>query len=115
MCNIYKKHTALLAIFMVITFSVFAQAYTDTIRPFSRTKPFRTWSIGINAGALRPSLAIGGSNNFTKNLFTLGYGIDIKYQVRHWFAFELDAIRGKLKGNQDRALDNNPGGGSTVA
>ena len=32
MCNIYKKHVALFAIFMAITFSVFAQTYTDTIR-----------------------------------------------------------------------------------
>ena len=115
MCNIYKKHTALLAIFMVITFSVFAQTYTDTIKPFSGKKQFRTWSIGINAGALRPSLIIGGTNNFSKNLFTLGYGIDIKYQWTHWFALELDAIRGKLKGNQDRALDDLPAPASTVA
>ncbi|HEY8690789.1 MAG TPA: OmpA family protein [Chitinophagaceae bacterium] len=115
MCNILKKHSALLAIFMALTISASAQMSADTIKPFSGTKGFRQWSVGINVGALRPCLAIGGSNNFSKNLFTLGYGIDIKYQVNHWFAFELDAIRGKLKGNQDRALDNVPSTTSTVA
>ncbi len=115
MCNIFKKHIALFAMFMAITISVCAQTYTDTIKPFSGTKGFRQWSIGINAGALRPSVVIGGTNNFSKNLVTLGYGIDIKYQWTHWFALELDAIRGKLKGNQDNALDDLPAPASTVA
>src|SRR5205085_6767207 len=97
MCNIYKKHSALLAMFMALTISVCAQTYTDTIKPFSGTKGFRTWSFGINAGALYPAVAIGGSNNFTNPKATIGYGIDIKYQWTHWFALQLDAIRGKLK------------------
>jgi outer membrane protein OmpA-like peptidoglycan-associated protein len=114
MCNIFKKHSALLAIFMALIISasaqmVSAQTYSDTIKPFSGTKGFRQWSVGINAGILRPSLIIGGTNQFSKNLITLGYGLDIKYQVAHWFAFQLDAIRGKLKGNQDRNLDDLPG------
>jgi outer membrane protein OmpA-like peptidoglycan-associated protein len=115
MCNIYKKHSALIALFMAIAFSVGAQTYTDTVPPFSGTKGFRTWSIGVNAGVLRPSLFIGGTNNFSKNLFTLGYGLDIKYQWTHWLALELDAIRGKLKGNQDRKLDDIPGQTITAA
>ena len=109
MCNIFKKHTALFALFMALTISVCAQTYTDTIKPFSGTKGFRQWSIGVNAGILRPSLIIGGTNNFSKNLITLGYGVNIKYQVAHWFAFQLDAFRGKLKGNQDNLLDDLPG------
>jgi outer membrane protein OmpA-like peptidoglycan-associated protein len=114
MCKIFKKQAALLAIFMALTISVCAQTYTDTIKPFSGTKGFRQWSIGINAGILRPSVIIGGTNNFSKNLVTLGYGIDIKYQVNHWFAFQLDAIRGKLKGNQDNNLDDLPGAPGTA-
>ncbi|MDB5199302.1 MAG: OmpA family protein [Chitinophagaceae bacterium] len=115
MCNIYKKHSAFLAIFMALTISVCAQTYTDTIKPFSGTKGFRTWSIGINGGVLFPAVAMGGTNNFSNPQITLGYGIDIKYQWTHWFALQVDVIRGKLKGNQDNALDNRPSGGSTVA
>ena len=105
MCNIFKKHAALLAIFMALTISVSAQMSADTIKPFSGTKGFRQWSVGINAGVLRPTLIIGGSNNFSKNKITIGYGINVKYQWSHWFALQLDAFRGKLKGNQDNLLD----------
>ena len=95
MCNIFKKHAALLAIFMALTISVSAQMSADTIKPFSGTKGFRQWSVGINAGVLRPTLIIGGSNNFSKNKITIGYGINVKYQWSHWFALQLDAFRGK--------------------
>ena len=109
MCNIYKKHVALFAIFMAITFSVFAQTYTDTIAPFSGRKAFRTWSIGINGGVLYPAVAFGGSNNFTNPEITIGYGANIKYQVAHWLAFQLDFLSGKLKGNQDNKLNDDLG------
>jgi outer membrane protein OmpA-like peptidoglycan-associated protein/opacity protein-like surface antigen len=105
MCNINKKHTALLAIFMALTISVSAQTYTDTIKPFSGRNQFRTWSIGINVGALYSMVAIGGSNNFSTNPVDLGYGVNLKYQVTHWSALQLDIIRGKLKGNQDNKLN----------
>ena len=105
MCNIYKKHSALLAIFMALAIAVSAQTYTDTIKPFSGKKGFRLWSIGINGGVLYPAVAFGGSNNFTNPQVTIGYGANIKYQAAHWLAFQLDFLRGKLKGNQDHALD----------
>jgi OOP family OmpA-OmpF porin len=105
MCNIFKKQSALLAIFMALAISVSAQTYTDTIKPFSGKKGFRTWSIGINGGVLYPAVAFGGSNNFTNPEITIGYGANIKYQVAHWLAFQFDFLRGKLKGNQDNKLD----------
>lgn len=109
MCNIFKKHSALLAIFMAFTISVCAQTYTDSVAPFSGKKAFRTWSIGINAGAIYPAVAFGGSNNFTNPQVSLGYGVNIKTQVAHWLAFQLDFLRGKLKGNQDNELNNDLG------
>src|ERR1035437_7169830 len=105
MCNINKKHTALLAIFMALTISVCAQTYTDTIKPFSGRNQFRTWSIGINVGALYSMVAIGGSNNFSTNPVDLGFGVNLKYQVTHWSALQLDIISGVLKGNQDNKLN----------
>src|SRR5437868_711607 len=72
MCKIYKKHTALLAIFMALTISIFAQMANDSIAPFSGTKAFRKWSIGINGGFLYPAVATGGSNDFQSPKFTLG-------------------------------------------
>ncbi|MDQ6756493.1 MAG: OmpA family protein [Bacteroidota bacterium] len=106
MCNIYRKHIALVAMFLAITFAVVAQTYTDSIKPFSGRVPFRTWSIGINGGALYPAVATGGSNDFQKPKVTIGYGANIKYQITHWFALQGDVIRGKLKGNNDENLSN---------
>jgi opacity protein-like surface antigen/outer membrane protein OmpA-like peptidoglycan-associated protein len=76
--------------------ATFAQA------PFTGSSQFRKFSIGINAGALRPSLIFGGSNDFTKPLYTLGYGVDLKYQFTHHFGAQLDYVGGKLKGNNDK-------------
>src|SRR5665811_2238245 len=80
------------------------RTYTDTIKPFSGRNQFRTWSIGINVGALYSMVAIGGSNNFSTNPVDLGFGVNLKYQVTHWSALQLDIISGKLKGNQDNKL-----------
>lgn len=106
MCNIFKKHAALFAIFMALTISVGAQTYTDTIKPFSGSKGFRKWSIGLNVGALYPAVFTRGSDDFTNPQLTFGYGANIKYQITHWLALQLDALRGNLKGNQDRKLAN---------
>ncbi|HTM97771.1 MAG TPA: outer membrane beta-barrel protein, partial [Pedobacter sp.] len=65
------------------------------------TSQFKKFSIGINAGALRPSVVTGGPNDFTKPLYTLGYGGNLKYQFTHRFALQADVLFGKLKGNND--------------
>lgn len=103
MCNIFKKHTVLLAIFMALAVSVGAQTVI-TPKPFTGNKGFRKWSVGINAGVLYPSLAIGGSNDFTNPRMGLGYGANLKYQFTHYFAVQADFLRGKVKGNQDEKL-----------
>ncbi len=77
---------------------------TTSLTPFSGSKGFRKFSIGINAGALNPAVAIGGSNDFTNPQTTLGYGANIKYQLTHYLALQADFVRGNLKGNQDDPL-----------
>ncbi len=76
MCYINKKQIVMLAFFLGLLFPVFAQQnqmYND-VKPFSGAKEFRKWSIGINAGVLNPSIIFGGSNDFAKPQYTLGYG-----------------------------------------
>jgi len=79
-----------------------AQNTTNTVKPFSGSKDFTKFSVGINAGALRSSVAIGGSNDYTKNLFRFGYGINLKYQFTHSIAAQADFTRGTLQGNQSK-------------
>jgi OOP family OmpA-OmpF porin len=74
------------------------------VKPLTGTTGFRTWSIGITGGALAPVAGIGGSNDYTKWLATLGYGAYIKYQVTHNLGLQLDYLGGTLQGNNDKAL-----------
>lgn len=70
--------------------------------PFTGSKEFRKFSIGVNAGALNPSIIIGGGNDFTKPMYSLGYGANLKYQFTHRFGVQADVLMGKVKGNNDK-------------
>ena len=89
------KQFVVTGILLVSSLTILAQA------PFTGSSQFRKFSIGINAGALRPSIITGGSNDFTKPLYTFGYGANIKYQFTHLFGLQADFLKGKLKGNND--------------
>lgn len=69
-------------------------------------KPFRTWSIGVHAGVLAPTVAIGGSNDFSKWKPTLGYGIYVKHQFFHAFGLQAEFIKGELKATNEKELGN---------
>lgn len=70
------------------------------------TKQFRTFSVGVNGGALAPVAGIGGSNDFTKWQTTFGYGFYLKNQFTHNVALQADFLRGTLKANNDNLLGN---------
>jgi opacity protein-like surface antigen/outer membrane protein OmpA-like peptidoglycan-associated protein len=73
----------------------------NNIKPFTGNNAFRKFSIGINVGALNPSVITGGTNNFYNNQTTLGYGANIRYQFNHYIALQADYLGGTLKGNQN--------------
>lgn len=72
--------------------------------PFTGTSQFRKFSVGINAGLMRPAVVTGGSNDFTNPQFTFGYGANLKYQFTHVLGVQVDFIKGTLKGNNDKDL-----------
>ncbi len=80
-----------------------------SVKPFSGAKHFRTFSVGINGGALMPVVAVGGSNDFTKWEPSIGYGAYIKMQMTHTFGLQAEFLRGILRANNDNKL----GDGST--
>ncbi|MEO6550717.1 MAG: outer membrane beta-barrel protein, partial [Ferruginibacter sp.] len=105
----YWKQTALSILFFAFAVAVFAQTNEstyNTVKPFTGSKEFRKFSIGINAGVLSPSVVTGGSNDFLNPQFSLGYGANLRYQFNHYFALQADFLKGKLKGNQDANLGN---------
>src|SRR5688572_10733408 len=117
MYNAKTKNLVLFAILMAFSIYTVAQDTTTTfsssttttttttsVKPFTGSKGLRKFSIGINAGALNPAVAIGGSNNFTNPQTTLGYGANLKYQLTHWLALQADFVRGDLKGDNEKPL-----------
>ena len=110
MKTLCMKQVAFLAALAGLGSPVLAQDSThthmsvQTVKPLTGTSGFRTWSIGINGGALAPVAGTGGSNDFTKWLPTFGYGAYIKYQATHSIGFQLDYVGGTLKGNNDNLL-----------
>jgi len=96
----FIKKTILAVTILLFPLIIFAQA------PFTGASQFRKFSIGINAGALRPSIVTGGSNDFTKPLYTFGYGANVKYQLTHYFALQADFLRGEIKGDNSEDYPN---------
>ncbi|SOD17988.1 OmpA family protein [Pedobacter xixiisoli] len=78
----------------------------------SGSKPsFKTWSIGVNAGALTGVSPLGGRNDFSNWKASLGYGLYIKKQITPAFALRLDGVKGKVKGDNSEPFND----GSTMS
>lgn len=73
---------------------------------FGGSQQFRTFSIGVNAGVLMPTVATGGSNDFTKWQANYGYGVNVKWQMLHFLGLRADFLGGKIKGDNSRELGN---------
>ena len=116
MKNTLSKQLALIAALFCVSLPVLAQDSSASMnkiasepvstKPFTGTSGFRTFSVGINVGALAPVAGIGGSNDFTKWKPTLGYGFYIKNQFRHNFALQADFLKGTLEANNEKELGN---------
>ena len=82
----------------------------------SGTKPsFRTWSIGVNAGALTGVSPLGGQNDFSNWKSSLGYGLYIKKQITPGFALRLDGVKGKVKGDNSEPYNTGVVNNSPIA
>ncbi|RZL07022.1 MAG: OmpA family protein [Pedobacter sp.] len=66
---------------------------------------FRTWSIGVNAGAMSPVSPLGGQNDYSNWEPSFGYGLYIKKQFTNYFSLRLDGTMGKLKGDNTEAYN----------
>ena len=96
-----KKGLFLFGAITIANFT-FAQENTKTITtdsptPFTKAAAYRTWSFGVNAGALAPVVGIGGQNDFSNWETNLGYGGYLKKQLWHNFGIQADFSRGTLE------------------
>lgn len=103
-----KKFTSLFIATVFLSAAAFAQDKTMTAKAktFGGRDQYRTFSVGINAGALAPVVATGGVNDYTNWDANAGYGLSLRKQVSHVFGLEGNLLFGKLSGNNSDA----PGG-----
>lgn len=87
-----------------------APATTSGTKAFGGRGQYRTWSIGVNGGVLMPIAPISSTNDYNKWDVNLGYGLNIRKQLGHSFALELNGTRGKISGSNDASFT---GAGST--
>ncbi len=76
---------------------------TTTPKVFGGLGQYKKFSIGVNVGATAPSVATGGTNDFTHNKVQLGYGLSFREQLAHSFGLQLDFHGGKVEGDNSKA------------
>ena len=76
----------------------------STATTFGGMSQFRTWTVGINAGATYPALLIGGRNDFGRNFQDVSdyspmlyYGISLRKQIAHNFGIQANISRGQVQ------------------
>lgn len=106
MLHFLKRQVVPVFILLAFSLPAFSQNKDEVIKPFSGKQPFRKFSVGVNAGILKSSVAVGGSNDFTKNKVHFGFGVNARYQVTHWLGIQADFINGKLSGDQSKKQGN---------
>jgi OOP family OmpA-OmpF porin len=107
MKKIMLRWAAVFSVALAFTSGSFAQdsvmrttTVTEVQPPlFSGTKGYRVWSIGLHGGAMGPFSAFGGRNDFSDWKSSFGYGAYLKMQASHAIGFQLDFLRGKLRGD----------------
>lgn len=76
----------------------------EPAKVFGGRSQYRTWSIGLNAGALTPQTLLG-TRDQSKAEIDLGYGAYIKKQFSPAFSVQADFLKGKLSGTNEESDD----------
>jgi OOP family OmpA-OmpF porin len=76
-----------------------ADTGTTTAKVFGGRAQYNTWSVGLNVGITSPSVATGGSMDYTTKKMSLGYGASLRDQLGHNFGLQFDFRGGKVQGD----------------
>ena len=88
----YSTFKKMLASSLVVVFAISANAQdksstSSSPKLFGGSKQYRTWTFGVNGGFTVPSVVIGGTNDFGRNVgigqYTFGeyYGLSLRKQM----------------------------------
>jgi len=92
------KKIGISAMFLLFGLGSFAQTQNSSAKVFGGRSQYRTWSLGLNAGALTPVTVFGGTKDFSDADLNLGYGLTLRKQLAHSFGLEGSFLSGKLSG-----------------
>lgn len=99
-----KKSLKFLFIALLASATSFAQeGKTTTPKLFGNRTQYKTFSVGVNGGALSPAILIGGSTDYTNWEANFGYGIYLRKQLGHVFGLQANILSGDLSGNNSDA------------
>lgn len=108
--NFLKTGTLLTGLF--VSGSLLAQSpstgSSDYVKPFE-PNAFRTWSIGLNGGAMYLG-SFFGNDDYAGRKTELGYGGYIKKQILPAFGLQADYLRGKLSANRSHLVNHDEAG-----
>ena len=96
---------SVLAVSLIVSAGASAQDIPETPKLFSPASAFNTWSVGINAGLLAPTIPFG-KNDFTNWKLDLGYGGYIKKQILPALGIQANFLAGKLRADNSEAWGN---------
>ena len=96
---------SVLAVSLIVSAGTNAQEKPESPKLFSPSSAFNTWSFGISAGILAPTV-ISGKNDFTNWKADLGYGASIKKQILPALGIQADFLAGKLKADNSKNWGN---------
>ncbi len=88
---------------VALGFATAAEAQ-EPAKVFGGRSQYRTWSIGLNAGALTPQTLVGARDQ-SKAEVNLGYGAYLKKQFSPMFSLQADFLKGKLSGTNENSDD----------
>jgi OOP family OmpA-OmpF porin len=104
-----KKTVALSVVALMAVGAANAQMSSDTTKMsssmstakvFGGVGQYNHWSLGLNVGVTSAVIPLA-NNAVTHFQADLGYGLSVRDQLSHFFALQLDAHGGTIKGNDD--------------
>ena len=106
--KLHFKKAALMASCLLIGCKLMAQspdslATKNYVKPFAPASAYRTWSIGVHAGAVSSYTLFHGKDDWNTTNADFGYGAYIKDQLLHSFGLQANFFMGKLHSSDNSA------------
>lgn len=98
-----NKVLQLLTIGLLASTVAVSQEIPNKAKTFGGRDQYKTFSIGVSAGALTPVVLTGGSNDYTNWDANFGYGISLRKQLGHVFGLQGNLLFGEVAGNNNDA------------